>query len=281
MLDDNMTMIASALAYSTFFAIPSVLLAVVGLFTLLAGPGRSTRLSDISDSDARSGDAAPSREPGPARPAAVGGADDDDRRLRARLLVDDRCDDELHDRSQPRLRAKRQPSVRKKRVTALAMVVCIGVAFLLVAGLLIFGPPIEKYLGDALGTRSVLTYVWWSAQWPILIAGLLAAFATLLWLGPDVEHPRWRFLTVGSAIAVAIWLLASGAFALYTASFGSYNKTWGSLAAVIIMLTWLWLTSLALLFGAEFNAEAERSRELRQAEPAEPDFQLAARSASS
>ena len=144
----------------------------------------------------------------------------------------------------------------KKRSTALAMVVCVGIAFLLIAVLLIFGPPIEKTIGDTLGIQSVLTYVWWAAQWPILIAGLLAAFATLLWLGPDVEHPRWRFLTVGSAIAVAVWLIASGAFAVYTSKFGSYNKTWGSLAAVIIMLTWLWLTSLALLFGAEFNAEA-------------------------
>ncbi len=162
----------------------------------------------------------------------------------------------------------------RKRVTALAMVICIGVAFLLVARLLIFGPTIEKHLGSALGIGSVLTYVWWSAQWPILVVGLLAAFATLLWLGPDVEHPRWRFLTIGSAIAVAIWLLASGAFAIYTARFGSYNKTWGSLAAVIIMLTWLWLTSLALLFGAEINAEAERSRELRQGEAAERALQV-------
>ena len=75
---------------------------------------------------------------------------------------------------------------------------------------------------------------------------------------------------------MAIWLLASGAFAFYTARFSSYNKTWGSLAAVIIMLTWLWLTSLALLFGAEFNAEAERSRELRRGEPAERGLQLTA-----
>jgi membrane protein len=165
-----------------------------------------------------------------------------------------------------------------KRVTALALVVCIGAAFLLVAGLLIFGPAIEKYLGDALGIQGALKYVWWSAQWPILVGGLLAAFATLLWLGPDVEHPRWRFVTVGSAIAVAVWLIASGGFAFYTAKFGSYNKTWGSLAAVIIMLTWLWLTSLALLFGAEFNAEAERSRELRQGEPAERELQVPARS---
>jgi membrane protein len=157
----------------------------------------------------------------------------------------------------------------KKRITALAMVACIGGAFLLVAGLLIFGPPIEKYLGTAIGAPSILAYVWWAAQWPILVAGLFAAFATLLWLGPDVEQPRWRFLTAGSAIAVAIWLLASGAFAFYTARFGSYNKTWGSLAAVIIMLTWLWLTSLALLYGAEFNAETERTRELRHGAPAQ------------
>ncbi len=165
----------------------------------------------------------------------------------------------------------------KKRATALAMVACVGSAFLLIAVLLIFGPPIEKAIADTVGIQSVLTYLWWAAQWPILIAGLLAAFATMLWLGPDVDHPRWRFLTVGSAIAVAVWLIASGAFAVYTSKFGSYNKTWGSLAAVIIMLTWLWLTSLALLFGAEFNAELERSRELRQGQPAEHELQIPAR----
>jgi membrane protein len=94
-------------------------------------------------------------------------------------------------------------------------------------------------------------------------------FATLLYLGPDVDHPRWRFLTPGTAVSVVLWLAASGAFAVYTSMFGSYNKTWGSLAAVIIMLTWLWLAAIALLLGAELNAEAERSRELREGQPAE------------
>ena len=75
-----------------------------------------------------------------------------------------------------------------------------------------------------------------------------------------------------------IWLIASGAFAVYTSKFGTYNKTWGSLAGVIIMLTWLWLTSLALLYGAEFNAEAERSRELREGQPAERELQAPTRS---
>jgi membrane protein len=148
----------------------------------------------------------------------------------------------------------------RKRLVALAMVACIAAAFLLVAVLLVFGPVVQRYLGRALGIESVFGYVWWAAQWPILIGGLLAAFATLLYLGPNVEHPRWSFLSVGTAVAVGIWLAVSGAFAFYTASFGSYNKTWGSLAAVIIMLTWLWLSSLALLFGAELNAEIERSR---------------------
>ena len=104
-------------------------------------------------------------------------------------------------------------------------------------------------------------------------AALLAAFATLLWLGPDVDHPRWRFITPGAVVAAVVWLAVSGLFAVYTARFGSYNKTWGSLSAVIIMLTWLWLTGLALLFGAEINAEAERSRELRRGEPAERELQ--------
>jgi membrane protein len=130
--------------------------------------------------------------------------------------------------------------------------------------LLIFGPTIEHYLGQALGLQGALVYVWWAAQWPILLLGLLAAFATLLYLGPNVEQPRWSFLSIGTAAAVFVWLLVSGLFAFYTSHFSSYNKAWGSLAAVIVMLVWLWMTSLALLFGGELNAEAERRRTARR-----------------
>jgi membrane protein len=98
-----------------------------------------------------------------------------------------------------------------------------------------------------------------------------------MYYGPNVEHPRWRFLSFGSVFALVVWLIASGAFAFYASRFGSYNKTWGSLAAVVVMLTWLWLSSVALLLGAEINAEAERSRELRRGEPAEVELQAPAK----
>src|SRR5439155_2250222 len=90
----------------------------------------------------------------------------------------------------------------RRRLVAVAMAACIGAAFLLVAVLLIFGPTIEHYLGQDLGIESVFGYVWWAAQWPILLLGLLAAFATLLHLGPDVEHRHWTFPSVGTAVAV-------------------------------------------------------------------------------
>jgi membrane protein len=272
MLRDNMTMIASALAYSSFFAIPSVLLAVVGTFTLVAGPSTIDtvvqHLGQVMPPQAtqliRGSLVRLDNKPSAGLTITIVGFVLAFWSMTGAMTSYMTAVNLAYDRQDRR-------NFVKKRLTALVMVVCVGTAFLLIAVLLIFGPPIEKAIGEALGIQSLLQYVWWIAQWPILIAGLLAAFATLLWLGPDLEHPRWRFLTVGSAIAVAVWLVASGAFAVYTSKFGSYNKTWGSLAAVIIMLTWLWLSALALLLGAEINAETERSRRLRQPGPRRPD----------
>ena len=148
----------------------------------------------------------------------------------------------------------------KQRVTALAMLTCVFVALALVFGLLILGEPISNWLGDLTGLEGAFDAIWWAAQWPILILALLATFAALLRLGPDTPQRGWGFLSVGAVIAVAIWLAASGLFGFYVSQFGSYNKAWGALAGVIIMLTWLWLSAVALLFGAEVNAEGERER---------------------
>jgi membrane protein len=262
-MDHNMPMIAQALAYSTFMAIPAVLLVALGVFSLFAGPQAITSLMH------RFGSVMPQEAT-----QLLGGS-------LTRLSSHHSAGLALtlvglvlalwsttgamtaymaglniaYEREETR-------GFLRKRLVAVAMVACIGAAFLLVAVLLIFGPPIQHYLGQALGISGALGYIWWLAQWPILLIGLLAAFATLLYLGPNVEHRRWSFLSVGTAAAVGVWLAVSGLFAFYTAHFGSYNKTWGSLAAVIVMLTWLWLTSLALLFGAELNCQADRSRQL-------------------
>jgi membrane protein len=142
-----------------------------------------------------------------------------------------------------------------------------------VFALLVLGPHMVKWIGDAVGQESLVSWVWWTAQWPILLVGLLIAFAGILYLGPNVDHPRWSFLSFGAVLAIVLFLVLSGAFAFYVSRFGSYNKTWGSLSAVVVMLTWLWLSSVALLFGAEVNAEAERSRELRRGERAEVELQ--------
>jgi membrane protein len=149
-------------------------------------------------------------------------------------------------------------SFLRRRLLSFVIVLCLVAAALLVFGLLVLGPYLERWLGSATGAPTVVAWAWWLGQWPILIGAILIAFAVLLYVGPDVEQSRWRFVTPGALVALAIWLVVSGAFALYVSHFGSYDKTWGTLSAVIVMLVWLWLTSAALLFGAEINAEAQR-----------------------
>jgi membrane protein len=264
-------MLASALAYSTFFAIPSVLLVVVGAFTLIAGPQTITALmghfSHVMPAQATNllGGSLHRLDEHPSTGLVM-------TVVGAVLALWSTTGAMTSYMTALNLAYERKDgrSFIRKRVIAVELVAVIGFAFLLVAVLLIFGPPIERFVAGHAGPASgAVGWIWWIAEWPILVAGLLAAFATLLYLGPDVDHPRWRFVTPGSVFAALVWLAASGGFAVYTSMFGSYNKTWGSLAAVIIMLTWLWLAAIALLLGAEINAEAERSRELRQGQPAE------------
>jgi membrane protein len=268
-LQDQITDMAAALAYYTFLAIPSILLVALGVFSAFAGPSAVQTLIDkvgtVAPADAtRLLDESLTRmsqnDSGGWAMAAVGfvialwtttGA------MTALMRALNRA----YDRDETR-------GFLHQRGSAVVMVVVMLIAFALVFGLLVMGPALSGWLGNAVGMQAVLKWLWWVAQWPVLIVGLLAAFATVLYLGPNVDHPRWRFITPGSVFAVIAWLAVSGLFAVYTATFASYNKTWGSLAAVIVMLTWLWLSGCALLLGAEINAEAERSRELRQGQEA-------------
>ena len=277
-LAHGITDLAAALAYYSFLAIPAVLLVAVGLFSLFASgdaiatlidklgtvvPSQATQL--LEDSLRRMNE----NKSGSLVMVVVGFV------LAAWTTTGAmtsfmRAVNRAYDRGETR-------GFLRQRAVAVQMVVAMAVAFILVFGLLVLGPVMSDWIGNALDIENAIGWVWWVAQWPILIAGLLAVFATVLYLAPNVDRPPWRFLTPGAVFAVAVWLLASGLFAVYTAMFSSYNKTWGSLAAVIVMLTWLWLTGVALLLGAEINAEVERSRELRQGQPAERRIQAPAR----
>jgi membrane protein len=276
--NDDITDVAAALSYYAFLALPAVLLIAVGVFARTAGPDTIESMLDrlegvvpaeaiqlLRDSLTRITE----NQSGGLVLIVVGfalalwtasGA--------VNALM--RGLNRVYDREETR-------GFVRQRGTAVAILVCLLLAFGLAFGVLVLGPVLSDWLGGLLGIEEVFGWLWWTLQWPILLLGLLAAFASILYLGPNVDHPRWRFLTPGAIVAVIVWLVASGLFALYVSLFSSYNKAWGSLAAVIIMLTWLWLSALALLLGAEMNAEAERSRELRRGEPAEAELQAPAK----
>jgi membrane protein len=271
---DYLTNIAAALAYYGFLAIPATLLVVLGVFGLLAGPGTVSTIMD------KVGTVMPAEAESLLRSALTNVTESHGTGIAligvgsvlALWTLTGAMQNLMwalniaYDREETRGFARR-------RLASLMMVLLVFIGFALSFGLLVLGPHLAGWVGDAVGQRSLVEWIWWVAQWPVLIGGLLFAFAGILYLGPNVDHPRWRFMSFGAIVAVVVWLAASGAFAFYTSRFGSYNKTWGSLAAVVVMLIWLWLSSLALLFGAEVNAEAERSRELRRGEPAEMELQ--------
>lgn len=121
--------------------------------------------------------------------------------------------------------------------------------------------------GQLLGIGSTFVLIWDIAKWPVIAILISLAFALLYWAAPNVRHPGFRWLTPGSAVAVLLWVLASVGFSVYVANFGSYNKTYGSLAGIVVFLIWLWLSNLAVLFGAELDAELARGKQIEQGQP--------------
>jgi membrane protein len=115
-------------------------------------------------------------------------------------------------------------------------------------------------VGDIIGLGNTAVDVWNIAKWPVLLFVVSFMFALLYWAAPNVKQAGFRWVSPGGLLAVVGWLIASGAFALYVANFGSYNKTYGALGGVIVFLVWLWISNIVILLGAELNAELERQR---------------------
>jgi membrane protein len=264
--NNRVTTTAQALAYSLFLAIPSAFLVVLGVFSLVASPADVTGLIErgqgVIPSEAqellRSSLQRSAESPRSGLIMTVVGAV-------LALWATTSATTTLMQGITAAFDRDDQRSFVRKRLTALLIVICLATASTLIGGLLVLGPFLESWVGDAVGHPSITAWAWWTAQWPILTVGLLLAFGVLLYLGPDAEQPSWKLVTPGAIVSLLIWLVASAGFGIYAASFGSYNKAWGTLAAVVVMLIWLWLTSAALLFGAEINAQAQRLAAERQA----------------
>ncbi len=257
---DGMPNVAAALAYYGFLAIPSALLVTLGVFGIVANPNDVrhllTRLDGIvpqsaiallEDSLVRTTGASS----GGIVMIVVG-------TLIAVWTLTGAMTTLMWALNIAFGREETRSFVRL-RLNALRMLGLVLVAVVLAFGLLVLGPQLSGWVGDAVGMPGLVSWVWWIAEWPILLVALFGAFAGILYLGPNGDQGRGKIVSFGGFVAVVIWLAASGAFALYASRFGSYNKAWGSLSAVIIMLTWLWISSLALLVGAEIEAAAERS----------------------
>ncbi|WP_370464116.1 YihY/virulence factor BrkB family protein [Micromonospora sp. AP08] len=153
----------------------------------------------------------------------------------------------------------------------LGVTAVIGVMLLISAVIVVFTGGLAEQAGNAIGLGSTAVTVWNIAKWPVLLVLVSLMFAILYWASPNARHGGFRWVSPGGILAVVIWLVISGLFALYVGNFASYNKTYGALAGVIVFLVWLWLSNIAILLGAEFDAELERSRAIAAGHPADEE----------
>lgn len=155
-----------------------------------------------------------------------------------------------------------RPFWKLRPLQVLVTIITVLLTALVAVALVVTGPLAES-VGAALGVGTLAVTLWSTLKWPALALMVSVIFSILYYAAPNVRQPRFRWLTPGGALALLIWVVASLGFGFYVANFGAYDKTYGTLGAVIVFIVWLWVSNLAILFGAEFDAETERARELQ------------------
>lgn len=168
----------------------------------------------------------------------------------------------------------------KLRPIQLAITIAAIVLVAIVAVILVVSGPVTDALGSALGLGEAVRDVWEIAKWPLLALVVILAVGLLYYATPNVRQPRFRWISFGALLAIALLVIVSAGFALYVANFSNYDRTYGSLAGIIVFLLWLWISNAALLLGAEFNAELERVRQLQAGFAAEERLRLSPRGTS-
>jgi len=169
--------------------------------------------------------------------------------------------------------AEGRPIWKLRPLNLVVTLVTVVLSAVVLVGLVLTGSA-ARAVGDAIGLGSTAVLVWDVVKWPVMLVIVMAVVALLYYATPNVKQPKFRWISVGAGVAILVWIIASAAFGLYVAGFSHYDKTYGSLAGVIVFLLWLWITNLALLFGAELDAELERGRQLQAGLPAERTLQL-------
>jgi membrane protein len=170
-------------------------------------------------------------------------------------------------------RAEGRPFWKLRPLQILITFALVMMAALVVLALIISGPVAEA-IGSAVGLGDTAVMIWGIAKWPVLLVVVMLMLAVLYWSAPNAKPVGFRWMSPGSVTAVFVWILASAGFAFYVANFSSYDKTYGTLGGVIVFLIWMWITNIAVLLGAEINAETERARELQAGVPgAEEEIQ--------
>jgi membrane protein len=269
--DDNLTDWAAALTYYGVLAIFPALLALVSVVGLLGDSASQTLIDNVEE-----------LTPGPARDIAVSAIENLQKSSGAAgvlfvvgvagalwsasgyVAAFMRASNAIYDVGEGRPIYKTLP-VRVG--TTLVLLVLLA---LTVFGVAATGPLAEE-IGKLFGVGDTAVSVWNIAKWPVLLAIVSFMFAFLYWAAPNAKQPGFRWISPGGILGVVVWILASLAFALYLANFASYNKTYGALGGVIAFLVWLWLSNVAILLGAEFNAELERGRRIEAGEVREDE----------
>lgn len=262
---DRASMIAAGMAYYWFLAIFPALMAAVGIFGLVnAGPDakssltkavRSTLPGDAAEVLSGALDRAPSG--GASIVAVVVGLALALWSASAGMVAMQSGLNVAYDIPEDR------PFV-KKRTVALALIAVSAVLGGVATVLVVFGQPLGDTIRDDVPFGGAFILVWTVLRWALAIGAVIVLFASFYYLGPNRPHPRWTWLSPGGLVGVVVWLAASLGFSLYVSSFGSYAKTYGSLAGVVVLILWLYLSALAVVLGAELNAELERQSAVRR-----------------
>jgi membrane protein len=274
-LDDQCTDLAAALTYYAVLAIAPALLAVVSVLGLVADPQRAIDrvLAIVEDVGPQS--AVETLEPIVTRLTEAPSAG---LALVVGLVVAlwsasgyvaafSRGMNRVYEIDEGR------PIWKLRPVLLVVTLVLVLIAVVVVVSAVLSGG-VARSVGATVGMSDAAVTVWNIAKWPVVVVLVVTAIAVLYHWGPNVRQPRFRWLSLGAVVALVVWVVASLAFGFYVANFASYEGTYGSLAGVIVFLLWLWISNLALLFGAELDAELERGRQLQAGIEAEETLQL-------